>query len=183
MSHNAKQLPDKAELEARFSYDPETGDLTSKKSKEVIRRKDASGYHIVTINNKVRRVNRVIWKMMTGEDPDGIVDYIDGDIHNNKFDNLRVVSEQDFYIHKKQKEIDQGLANNTGVSYYRRTKTWRVQLKIGGETYSKYGFSTESQALEHAQMITKDLLENALNKEKREEEKKERQAIIDDLFE
>lgn len=184
MSHNAKELPSKEELETRFIYDEVDGSLISKRTNSEIRRKDASGYNIVTIDNKTRRVNRVIWKMKTGSDPDGIVDYIDGDINNNSWENLRVVSEKEFYVRKKEKEIENGMdSSSLGVSYYKRNKTWRVQLRLNGKTYTKYGFKTEEQAVEHAKGALTLLLEEANNQEKLEEEKREREKIINDLFE
>ena len=183
MSHNAKELPSKEELENQFTYDNEQGVLLSNKTKREIRRQDASGYLIVTIGGKVRRANRVIWKMVTGEDPDGIVDYKDGDPLNNSFENLQVVSEEDFYVNKKERELLSNNTTNTGVSYYRRTKTWRVQLRIGGETYSKYGFTSENDAIAHAKEMTLLMLDSSKNKEKKEEEKRAREEIINDLFE
>lgn len=184
MSHNAKELPDVLELNNRFTYDEDQGVLISKKTNKEIRRKDASGYHIVTIDGKIRRVNRVIWKMKTGEDPDGIVDYIDGDYENNSWNNLRIVTEKEFYARKKLKDIDNGLdTNNYGVSYYKRSKTWRVQLRLNGETQSKYGFSTEQEAIAYSKSLIDSAMYALDNKEKLAQELKEREEIINDLFE
>lgn len=183
MSHNAKELPSKEYLESKFTYDEDQGILISKKTNKEIRRKDASGYPIVTIDGKVRRVNRVIWKIKTGEDPEGIVDYIDGDYTNNSWTNLRVVDEKEFYVRKREKDIDNGLdLSESGVSYYKRNKTWRVQIRIDGVPYSKYGFKTKDEAVEHAKQAISGLIDNMNNKEKLEEEKKAREEIINDLF-
>lgn len=183
-SFNALPLPDKAELESRFTYDPITGILSSKKTGSEIRRKDASGYRIVTINGKTRRMNRVIWKMMTGEDAPGLVDYIDGDKSNNKWNNFQVLNEQDFYKEKKKKEINTATDSSAyGVHYYGRNKTWRIQLRIAGKTYTKYGFKTEQEALDYAKNLTDSILMDEEQVRKQEEDKAAREEIINDLFE
>lgn len=183
MSHNAKELPDQSILLGRYTYNPETGEVISKKSGEPLRRKDPSGYIIVTIENKTRRLNRVIWKMHTGLEPHGIVEYIDGNPDNNKWENLRCVSESDFAINKMIRDQENGLeVENNGVSFFKRTKTWRVQLRIGNQKYAKYGFKSEADAIEHAKQKRQEIIENYKNRDAILEEKKERVELFNDLF-
>lgn len=52
----------------------------------------SNGYYRVAINSKGKHSgnHRVIWFLMTGEDPlDDIIDHVDGDRQNNRFENLR----------------------------------------------------------------------------------------------
>ena len=51
----------------------------------------SDGYYIGTIDGTFYKLHRVIWKIMTGIDPDQI-DHIDGNRQNNKFTNLRDVT-------------------------------------------------------------------------------------------
>lgn len=183
MSHNAKELPDKTILDERYTYDPESGEVTSKKTGAPLRRKDISGYNIVTINSKIRKLHRVIWKMMTGEEPDGMIDHIDGDPANNKWENLRCVSAAEFAAHKVVKESKVGIDQEMlGVSFYKRTKTWRVQLKIDGKSYAKYGFKTAEEASAHAKEMRDKMIYEMEHKEELEAERIARENLLNDIF-
>ena len=91
-----QQAIDVEKCRARYSYDPETGELTSKKYGKVLKAKggDKNQYMIVRIDRKVRYQHRVIWAIHYGVDPgDLIIDHVDGDGHNNKIENLRACSQ------------------------------------------------------------------------------------------
>lgn len=110
-----KQIPPRSYLASCLSYDAETGSLTWKdrpashfKNAQAIARwktmyvgrpalnnLDSDGYLCgsLTYNgDKYRyRAHRIIYKIMTGEEPD-IIDHADGNPANNAWDNLRAVS-------------------------------------------------------------------------------------------
>jgi len=82
----AKPLPPVELLRSRYAYDPETGDLTVRKTGKVVlggRRKS------VQIDHGKFLVSRVIWKLMTGDDPPALVDHADLDPSNDRWRNLR----------------------------------------------------------------------------------------------
>lgn len=87
-------LPSAEILHQRFSYDPDTGELRNK----------AAGFGVtagklrvygVTILGKNYAVARVVWKMVTGDEPPWIVDHKDGDKSNNRWSNLRAADNAD----------------------------------------------------------------------------------------
>lgn len=136
-------LPSQDVLCHLFSYDPDTGILTRKAnvSKKSHSKIDAlafttndCGYFKGRIANKLFKAHRVIWKMMTGEDPD-VIDHIDGNGLNNKWANLRNTS------HTGNMRNMASYASNTsgcvGVSLSRRERKWRAYIG-GSRTGRKY---------------------------------------------
>jgi hypothetical protein len=88
-------LPDIEILEEEFSYDKESGILMrkrySKKEAGFINKKH--GYRVVKIHQKSYLAHRIIWKLVTGDDPSEFdIDHIDGYPSNNKWKNLRLAS-------------------------------------------------------------------------------------------
>jgi hypothetical protein len=108
----AKPLPDQKKLKRLLNYDPETGVLTWKartpdmfrepggqKQCDLWNAQYAGKVAATSKNGKYARfktshvqyqAHRIIWKLMTGEDPIEI-DHIDGDGLNNTWINLRSV--------------------------------------------------------------------------------------------
>jgi len=92
-----------AEMQERFHYDPETGDLTHKKGRfkgkvagSVLEQNGGYRYLCLGKGGKQHSLlaHRVIWLLVHGEvPPEGMeIDHIDGNPENNRIDNLRVVS-------------------------------------------------------------------------------------------
>lgn len=105
----AKKLPSQAYLKNCFDYNPETGALTWKDrplkhfktatGQKVANTSNAGkpaghlsrdGYRIVRIDGAIYKTSRIIWKLQTGFEPN-ILDHINGDTTNERFDNLRDV--------------------------------------------------------------------------------------------
>ena len=89
------------------------------------------GYPTVNIGGKCHRLHRIIFLWMTGSIP-RYVDHINHDRCDNRWDNLRAVSQ-------RENARNGGLSarNSSGhsnVSYFKRDDTWRVQINIGGRT-------------------------------------------------
>jgi hypothetical protein len=96
-----KPLPPQEELQERFNYDPETGQLTWKKPPGFRAKPgDRAGYLTTQGYLRVKwgqshyRVHRLIWKLVYGEDPtEGIeIDHINRDRTDNRLANLRLAT-------------------------------------------------------------------------------------------
>ena len=95
-----KPLPKLSLLKEYFEYNDgnliwrrETG--KQPKKGQVAGTTHFSGYKTVGFKGKVYRIHRLIYKLMTGEDPGQLyVDHIDGDRTNNRIDNLQLVTAQ-----------------------------------------------------------------------------------------
>lgn len=104
-----------------------------------------SGYRRGTLLQRSYRAHRIIFKMMTGRDPDEI-DHIDGDRQNNRWANLREVDRRDN-------------CQNTGLS--RRNKSgapgvhwyadnggcWRSFIYSGGRSRYLGTYATKGEAV------------------------------------
>jgi hypothetical protein len=120
----AKPLPSQEELKRLFSYDPETGVITSNIARgpwgkipagsiiECSRFYHPDGrpkYCQLDIGGEKFYFHRIIWKWMTGEDPPNTVDHDDRDICNNKWNNLRLATTvENAYNRVKQKNNTSG---------------------------------------------------------------------------
>ena len=85
--------------------------------------------------------HRVIWKMMTGDDPDEI-DHIDGNPLNNALNNLRTGAG----INQKNSRIR--VDNTSGqVGVVRRGNRWIAQIGVNGTTEHIGIYDTKEEAI------------------------------------
>ena len=86
-----KPLPERSRLLRLFSYDPKTGILVRKVGgKKCAPALTSKGYLRLSIDGEQFMAHRVIWKMMTGEEPLE-VDHENGKRADNRWKNLRSV--------------------------------------------------------------------------------------------
>lgn len=142
----AKQTPSVEALNEVFAYNEATGDLTWKKVpvERVVRSKVGqiagavmvNGYRLVCVNYQKYLAHRVIWKMMTGNDAPFSIDHIDGDPLNNRFSNLRAVTQSQNGMNSKMRKN-----NTSGVKgvYWGQGK-WRAQISIQRKVIALGGF-------------------------------------------
>ena len=77
-----------------FDYDPESGEFTRKVPSRYATRSDpdTERYKAVRIAGGMHRVHRLVWLYVYGEIPKGkVIDHINGDKHDNRLANLRLV--------------------------------------------------------------------------------------------
>ncbi len=95
----AKELPPVETLREVFEYNEVTGIVTWKKGMkghgtgagEVAGSGKSGPYLVVKLNKQNYLLHRIIWKLVTGEDPD-IIDHLNGDRRDNRLCNLRSTS-------------------------------------------------------------------------------------------
>lgn len=121
-------LPPLELLQEFFAYDPLTGDLRWKKPKGRAKKgtlalpSPRDGYVRVAINRKTYTVHRLIWKIMTGNDPENEVDHRDGNPSNNRWRNLRQADHfqnmANSAPYRKKSGLPRGVAKTTYGSGY-----------------------------------------------------------------
>jgi hypothetical protein len=89
------------ELKEILEYNPETGDFIWKKNYHNMRKgakaestinSNGKIYHRIKLKQVTYKSSRLAWLYMTGEFPDCLIDHIDTDTLNDKWDNLRLAS-------------------------------------------------------------------------------------------
>jgi hypothetical protein len=152
MSTNGKPLPSQERLQELFSYDPKTGELTRKiqtrsytKVGERVGGIDAKGYRSVSVEGISYREHRVIWMLVTGEDPRTLtVDHINRIRDDNRWANLRLATgTQQQRNHKLQSRNTSGIK---GVSWIRSTGKWQVTTREQGRSKNLGSFTTIFEA-------------------------------------
>lgn len=94
---------------------------------------NGNGYLVVSFNNRLCRVHRIIWEMHNGPIIDGMeIDHIDGDRKNNRIENLRLVTRTINNLNQKMKSNN--TSGFTGVYFSKEANLWYavfMKKKIG----------------------------------------------------
>lgn len=88
-----------------------------------------SGYITVGIFNRSYEIHRIIWLMMTGEWPN-VIDHINGDRSDNRWENLRNVDTKENA--KNSRKSSNNTSGVTGVSKHSCGK-WRAEITDNGK--------------------------------------------------
>ena len=142
-----KPLPPVELLRELFDYDPESGEVRYKKPRkrvrvgEVVRREHPAGYLWISIDRRNYLLHRVIWKMMTGEDPQTEVDHKDRNRKNNAWSNLRLATALQNRINSVRKgELPRGVRKmRCGTKFY-------AQIRVDGKPLYLGTFVTAEEA-------------------------------------
>lgn len=145
-----KLLPSAAELQTLFDYSEETGGLTWKRRSGNSRSdlgfnnkvggkpagtvhagRDGNKYLVIGIGGSYFKAHRIIWKMVTGEEPPEFIDHEDGDNFNNRFGNFRDADNgKNLQNAKLRKDNKSGVK---GVSWDAHHKKWAACIAINGK--------------------------------------------------
>lgn len=121
-----------------FTYDPPSGCLTYRRAPyrsrieagHVAGRLGADGYLCLKIRGTYFKVHRIIWAIVTGADPNGQIDHIDGVGANNKWTNLRLASHTQNCFN--QRLLPRNKSGFKGVSYCNTRRTWVAMITVSG---------------------------------------------------
>ena len=149
----AKPLPDADLLRQLLRYEPDTGKLFWRErsashfppskhaktfaatfnremaGKEAFASPNGTGYLQGWIKGRKYRAHRVIWKMVTGNDPDTI-DHINGKPDDNRWCNLRDASIKENSQNKSLSKINK--SGTCGVFWLSRAQRWKAMLTVDG---------------------------------------------------
>jgi hypothetical protein len=155
-----RPLPPRDYLAECFAYDPETGVLARKerprwhfgsdkawqaargKSGRVCNRR-SKGYIVVSLDDRWSiKAHRIIWKLMTGEEPPPQLDHRDRDRADNRWIQLREAT-------KSQNRANSKLQNEFRGAYRQskaRQKPWCSQIRKDGKLHYRGMFATQEEA-------------------------------------
>lgn len=105
----------------------------------------STGYVKVNFDGKVCLVHRLVWALVYGEEPKGMIDHIDGNRSNNKIGNLRCCDNQTNMQNLKHARID-SVTGVLGVSLCKLTGRFVSRIRAGAKYLSLGRFETVEQA-------------------------------------
>jgi hypothetical protein len=140
-------------LRELFHYDPETGVFIHCRAVGRWGRVPAGSRADTTFSHNYRRVrvdreafpaHRLAWFWMTNKWPTHQIDHIDGDPTNNRWSNLREVTDgQNKQNQKAHRKNSSGLL---GVSWYGPSKLWTARIQVEGKQRYLGRFNTPEEA-------------------------------------
>jgi len=126
-------LPPVSELRRKFSYDRATGAVRGKRG-HVLRKKGEGGYLMVRVQQKptiTMSQHRLAFLLETGREPH-LLDHINGDRTDNRWDNLREVTQS-------ENRFD---PDARGIWFIPESGLWRVQCHEAGDKKASAHFAT-----------------------------------------
>jgi hypothetical protein len=138
-------------LRKLLSYDPATGELRrlvaagGQKVGAVAGNVTKRGYLMVNVGGHRVMAHRLAWLYMTGRHPDGVIDHIDGDSLNNRFANLRDVT-QAVNLQNQRKPRSPNRSGVLGVWFDKRRGTWNSDIGFDGKRIRLGAFKTIQDA-------------------------------------
>ena len=142
MPRPALPMPPQTDIKKLLDYDPTTGYLTWKKTERKKKKGaragyiDGLGYRCLCMANKRSyKAHRLIWKIMTGKEPNGTIDHINGDKDDNRWENLR------------EADMSQQNWNKKTKGYWRKGRKFQVRIRKHNRTVFDKTFATEAEAI------------------------------------
>jgi hypothetical protein len=127
------------QLRNKFTYSVVTGELY--RDNKPACSTNSQGYKYVWFDGKNLIAHRVIWFLVTGEDPGELeVDHIDHDRSNNSWNNLQLLDHRSNSLRQSQVEL------HPGVTFYKRTGRYQAKCKVAGKTKHLGYYSTAEEA-------------------------------------
>jgi ribosomal protein L32 len=147
MALSAKPLPPLAELQQRYSYCPETGELRFREHRCVNKIGALVGTPQVDRNTSYLRVNhkgrlilvhRICFYLGTGKEPTNVIDHINGNGLDNRLSNLRDVANTLNARNRNTPVLSS--AGVRGVTWCSPKECYRARISVGsGLKHLGYG--------------------------------------------
>ena len=141
-------------LKENLFYDPFTGIFTRRISNcnkvkigDTAGSMDGNGYILININGKSYRAHRLAWLYMTEKMPEELIDHKNGVRHDNRFCNLREATHNQ-NLQNQTKLPKHNTTGFLGVSFKKRDKKYKAQIKTNGKVKSLGVFLTAEEAHE-----------------------------------
>lgn len=135
----------------KICYDPGTGLMTYKIDHYKFKRGDPAGYVCsagylrINLGKKIYLAHRLVYLVMTSAWPKGVIDHVDGDTLNNKWENLRDVDRTvNNRNTKRQKNNTSGFR---GVSWVKGRSKWQAYISDGSRRISLGLFDILEEAI------------------------------------
>jgi hypothetical protein len=122
------------QLKESFDYDQETGILYRrfKKGTKQVGCKNNDGYLVVQFKYQYYAVHRLIWLLITGQNPKHEIDHINGVRDDNRSVNLRSVTRTQ---NMRNRSVNASSSSGVmGVYWYKNLNKWQSKIKVNKRT-------------------------------------------------
>lgn len=116
------------QLRELLIYDPETGIFT-RNDGEPAGTTHATGYIDIRVDGLKYRAHRLAWLYMTGSFPVGVVDHRDGARANNRWNNLRDVTQ---FVNMQNQRLPRADSRSGLLGVTAHQGRWRASIKVDG---------------------------------------------------
>jgi hypothetical protein len=115
-------------LRQAISYSPTTGEFRRKPSGKPAGCIDKDGYRVIRIDGRLYKAGPLAWLYVTGEWPSQIVDHINTDRADDRWDNLRLANRsQNGHNARSSRNNTSGFK---GVAYHKRDKRYLAYISV-----------------------------------------------------
>lgn len=127
-----------AKVRETLDYNPDTGIVTRKKAHPripagtVVGCVKPDGYLAFGTTKKTYQLHRLIWLWMTGSFPPGPIDHLNGIRSDNRWSNLRCVSNSENQHNLGAARCDNKSSGLLGVHYDKQLKKYRAGIRVNG---------------------------------------------------
>jgi hypothetical protein len=128
-----------------LDYDPATGKFWWKDEAGTI---TGHGYRYIKVRRKLKLAHRMAWAFYYGEEPNGLVDHINGDRLDNRIKNLRIATySQNSANAKRHSRNTSGLKGASKVVKNGRwTGRWQASITVRNKQVHLGSFRTKEEA-------------------------------------
>lgn len=113
-----------------------------------------SGRVMVFVDRKPLIAARLIWAMMKGEWPTGVIDHINGDPSDDRIINLRDVSLT--INNRNQRMSSRNTSGYSGVCLHRRSGLWQARITLNNKPKTLGYFKTKEEAAQAREVANRE---------------------------
>lgn len=89
---------------------------------------NGEGYLSIKIDGKNYKAHRIAWLLKTGEWPSGVIDHINQNRSDNRWENLRVTTVRGNNHNKGMQRNN--VSGSTGIRFVQSNKKWRAYIRV-----------------------------------------------------
>lgn len=107
------------------------------------------GYIQIRVQGSFYLAHRLAWLYMTGNWPVAVIDHIDGDVTNNRWENLRSATQSQNLANSRKQRASRGRPCSSplkGVSLCKATERWRADIRVGNKQVWLGRFDSQEEA-------------------------------------
>lgn len=117
---------------------------TSRRAGEIADAHMRAGYRAIYVDGQIQSAHRVIWVMVHGREPNGYIDHINGDILDNRPENLREATHAQNMCNKKLYKSSTSGAK--GIHRRKDNGMWRAYISLEGKRTNVGQFRSREEA-------------------------------------